>query len=165
MSYEVKFGFATGHSLVFSAFQPSGAGRGLEQQPLPEIRAKGYYVATPITSLVASDMVLAYELENVYWEDDLVYILSYENVFYEGARVYYEEDWVMDFDSTFLDEVTSTDDPIGVGEYGPDIVSTTINTDLTTLQTAVDDLVVDQNKVLNVYDERPEPEAAQMIIE
>lgn len=144
MSYEVKFGFPTGYSLVFSAFQPSGAGRGLEQQPLPEIPAKGYYVATPITDLVVGDMVLAYELEDVYWENDLVYVLTENSVYWEGKRVHYEGDWVIWPDDTVNEIVTSLGDVVGSGEYES----------VTDISTTVTNIYNSQTDVHNVYDER-----------
>lgn len=143
----VKFGFLTGYNLVFAAFQPNGTGRGLENQPLYEIVPVGYYRAEPAIALEDGDVVLAYELETVLWDDEIVVYLTYDYVFYEGKQVYYEGDWVMDLDNTYNDVVHWTGDVVGSGEY---IFGTG---DISELVDDVETLVAQQGTVVNVYDE------------
>lgn len=144
MSYEVKFGYFADYSLVFAAFQPDGTGRGVQQQPLPEMRNTGYYSATPAEALVVGDIVLVYQLKDVIYEDELVTCLAYPAVVHEGIRVHYEGDLVESRDSETNQIVTCVDDPVGSGEYE----------DVTDVSDNIDTLIEGQTSVFNVYDER-----------
>ncbi|MDD5458398.1 MAG: hypothetical protein PHF37_03290 [Phycisphaerae bacterium] len=117
MAYEVKLGYISGQEMVFTAFQPSGAGRGVPNQPLTEVRPTGYYFATPITALETGDIVLAYVAEKVTWEDAPVSVLTEDSVYYEGDRVSYEGDWVFDFDNTVVEKVVWVGEPVAQAEY------------------------------------------------
>jgi hypothetical protein len=118
MDYEVKFTWHSGFDLVFTAYQPSGVGRGIPDQPLPEVRDVGYYRATPLTDLVDGDVVQVHRLETVTWEDAVVVYLETEvPVLWELERVFSDEDWVADLDSTVNDTVTSKGQPVGSGEF------------------------------------------------
>lgn len=148
MPYEVKFAYQSAKDLVFSAFQPSGSGRGLAYQILPELVNHGYYRATPLTALVDGDVVIVYRQQEVEYEDDLVVYLTNEHVFYEDEYVVYEGEYVKDFDTTSNQKVLWTERPVGSGEF-------TFGTgDLSSLIDDVETLVDDSNIVLNVYDER-----------
>jgi len=152
MSNEVKFGWLPGHRLAFTAYQPTGIGRGIPDQPLQEIRDTGLYLAEPLTALVDGDVALVNELETVTWEDDIVIYLSEESlVYWEGARVYYEGEWVADFDTTVNSLVTSKSNPIGIGEF------TIESGEMSGMADDVEQLIEDGNIVTNVYDETAHP--------
>lgn len=144
MSYEVKFGWIANKNLCFAAYQPNGTGRGVEQQPLPEVRDVGYYRATPAESLVISDVVLVYQFENVTAGSDTVTSLGYADVVSNGIRVHAGGDLVSDFNTIQRQVVTSVNNPVGSGEYD-DLVGTS---------DSIDDLTTGQTTVLNQYDER-----------
>ena len=146
-SYAVKFGYVTGQKLCFSAYDPNGTGRGIEGQSLPEL-AKGYYGATPLTDLVAGDEVVAYVLDQVTYGGSPVVILSPNSIYYEGARVRYEEQWVISNDSTSNQLVTSIGAVVGAQEW--EHVANWFDL----MDVDVNNILVNQNKVINFY---PQP--------
>jgi hypothetical protein len=148
MSYEVKFGFATGYNLVFTAFAEDGTGRGLAHQPLYEVHPTGYYRADSATSLVDGDVVLVYNNEAVYWEDVAVYCLTYAGVYWENDPVYWEGYEVLDYDSEIVDAVRCVGEVVGSGEYEFD------TGEISSITESVADLVEGQSKVDVVFDER-----------
>jgi len=158
MAYDVKFGFARGYNLVFTAFQPSGTGRGTGDQPLYEVPPTGYYRAEPATVLEDGDMVLVYDYETVYWEDAIVVVLSYEYVFYEGRQVYYEGAKVLDTDNTFTDVVYTPGNVVGQGEFAFG------SGDVAGLVDDIDTLLEWQGSVTNTYDERVDGVAGQVLM-
>lgn len=144
MSYEVKFGFQLGNFLVFTAFQPSGVGRGLAYQFLQEVINHGYYRATPGTDLVVGDTVLVYEQEKVYWESALVRVLNDDYVFYDGEYVMHEGVYVRNYDTEVTEQVFVNERTVGTGEYES----------VTDISTTVTNIYNSQTDVHNVYDER-----------
>lgn len=139
--------------MVFTAYQSEGAGRGIANQPLYEVRPTGYYWGVPITDLMSDDVVLIYISEIVYYENDVVFISTEDFIFYEGYRIHYEGEWVFSFDDLINEIVTWVGNPVGSGEYRLEIIETNVK-----------NLVTGQGKVLNIYDERPAVSAAQLII-
>ena len=144
MAYNVKLGYAIGKNLVFTAFQPSGAGRGLAYQFLQEVVNHGYYRAEPVTDLVVGDMVLVYEQEQVYWENDIVRILNDDYIYYDGEYVYYEGEYVRNYDAEVNEKVFLNEKVVGTGEYES----------VTKVSDDLDEIIADQGTVYNVYDER-----------
>ncbi len=150
MSYEVKFGFEPGNNLVFTAFRPSGVGRGLAHQFMQEVINHGYYRATPMTTLVVGDAVLVYKQEIVYYDDERVLVLAYENVFHENEYVWHDGEYVYDYDSESNQIVFWTEKPVGVGEYES----------VADISDDIDDIIAGQSIVNNIYDERDRDGAA-----
>ena len=111
---------------------------------LPEVRPTGYYRDTPATALVVGDIVLVYRRENVEHESELVYILNFEDVYYDNVQVQHEGEYVKDFDTTAEQRVIWIGNPVGSGEF----------TDVTDISDSIDDLTTGQTTVFNVYDER-----------
>ena len=104
--------------MAFTAYQPSGIGRGIPDQPLPEVRDVGYYRAKPLTAFVDGDVIQVHELYTVTWEDaDVTYLSEEVPVYWELERVFCDEDWVADLDTTVNDLVTSKSEPVGSGEF------------------------------------------------
>jgi hypothetical protein len=148
MSYEAKFTWQSGRRLAFTAYQPSGAGRGIPDQPLDEVRDTGYYRAEPLTDFVDGDIVQVHELYDVTWEDAVVVYLETEvPVLWEYERVFCDEDWVADRDGTVNDLVTSKGEPVGSGEF------TISSGDLSGLVDDVEDILVAQQRVDTFVDE------------
>lgn len=154
MDYEAKFTWHSGRTLAFTAYQPSGAGRGIPDQPLSEVRDVGYYRATPLTDFVDGDVVQVHELETVTWEDAEVVCLSGEvPVYWEYKRVFCDEVWVADLDTTVNDLVTSKSEPVGSGEFA------FASGEVSGLVDDVEQIIQDGNIVTNVYDETAGPSA------
>ena len=60
MANEITFGFLTGKTLTYGAYEPDGSVRTAAATALPEIGATGYYTATN-GSIVAGDIVIVKE--------------------------------------------------------------------------------------------------------
>ncbi len=152
MDYEAKFTWHSGRVLAFTAYQPSGSGRGNPDQPLPEVRDVGYYRAKPLTAFVDGDVIQVHELYTVTWEDvEVVYLSEEAPVYWEYERVFCDEDWVADLDTTVNDLVTSKSEPVGSGEFA------FASGDVSGLVDDVEQLINDGNIVTNVYDETAQP--------
>lgn len=147
MGYDIKFAFASGYNLVFAAFQPNRTGRGIENQPLYERVPTGFYTAEPATILEDGDVALVYDNETVYWENEMVVVLTEENVLYESEQVYYEGAMVFDLDSVSTDRVNWTGKVVGQGEY------TFGSGDVSSLVTNISNVLVAQQRVDTHYDE------------
>lgn len=142
MPNEVKFSWRTGFRLAFTAYQPDGTGRGIPDQPLPELRDTGYYHATPLTALEENDVVQAHILHTVAWEDtDVIYVEVGAQVFWEDEQVFWEEDWVFDLDTSINETVTWKGRPVGAAEVTFD-------------DGAIEELFDQGNRVLVVEDTR-----------
>ncbi len=141
MSFEVKFGWYPDNQLVFAAFQPDGTGRGIQRQPLPEVRNVGYYRSTPATDLVISDVVLVYLEQEMTHEDSAMYYLYYADLVFEGVRMHHDGDLMTDFDTAEDQNMTWVDKPCGVGEF-QDVLSTAADIDV---------LSAEGSQVLNIY--------------
>lgn len=158
MDYEAKFTWHSGRVLAFTAYQPSGSGRGIPDQPLPEVRPVGYYRAKPLTDFVDGDIIQVHELVNVTWEDaEVIYLSEEVQVLWELERVFCDEDWVADLDNSVNDLVTSKSEPVGSGEFA------FASGDVSGLVDDVEQLINDGNIVTNVYDEREGPSAGMSL--
>jgi len=165
---EIKFGFTSGLSLCFTVFDKNGNFRTIEHIPLYELKDTGYYTGTAPVDLTTGDIILAYELEAVTYDDVGTTISTYERVYYEGDLVFYEGGEVFWYDSASVDVVTWTGDPIGSGEYvsQSDIIAylisistgqTTTTSDVDTSFLAVRDALARalENKDIGYYELRP----------
>lgn len=159
MSYYVKFGFATGENLVFSAFDEDDEGRGLAHQPLYEVVPTGYYRAEPATALEDGDFVLVYKNEAVYWESVMVFCSVYDKVYWESDPVYWEGDEVLDYDTEIIEAVRIVGEVVGTGEYEYE------TGEISDITESIDELVEGQSKVDVVFDEREAGEEEVIIAE
>ena len=144
MPYECKFGFQSGNFLAFTAFQPSGIGRGLAHQFMLEVVNHGYYRATPVISLVVGDMVLVYKQEKVLYESAGVLYLDYEYVFWEDEYIAHDGEYIRDLDTESNQKVFWTEEPVGVGEYESAV----------DISTSITNITNNQTDVYNTYNER-----------
>ena len=147
MANEIKLGFETNRTLTYAVYNPDGTEVTAPATSLPEIAATGYYTATD-ANIAAGDIwiITDADIGVVYYETD--------TVTYDGATVYYEAEGML-----------------FQGEYLPDVVSTSIASDVSdvedkvdTVDTNVDSLVLATGKVLieNVPSAEPEKRKAEI---
>lgn len=88
----------------------------------------------------------------VYDEDGSVVTAAGTSLPEEGTTGYYHatDANISALDVVIIKESTNI---VGYAQYSPDVTSTAIDADLTTIETKIDDLIVDQNKVTNIYEE------------
>lgn len=126
MSEEITFGYTSGLTLKYEAYQPDGTIR-TASISLPEIGTTGYYVASD-ADIEAGDFVIV--KKSPYGADDVV----------------------------------------GSGQYKPEVSASSITADLAdietkidTIDTNVDLLIVEQQRVENVYDQETPTETIKVI--
>jgi len=107
MAYEITFGFVSGRTLTYGAYQPGGTVRTAAGTSLPEQAGTGYYRATD-AALVAADFVIV------------------------------------------TDSVLGI---VGQGQFKPEISATAIEAKIDIIDANVDLLIVEQQRVNNVYDD------------
>ena len=70
MANEITFGFQTGRTLTYGAYEPDGSVRTAAATALPEIGATGYYTAND-ANVVAGDVVIVKEgTQTVGWGEE-----------------------------------------------------------------------------------------------
>lgn len=158
MDYEVKTTFLSGYNLVFTAYQPSGIGRGIPDTPLEEVKATGYYRAKPTAELQEGDTVQVHRYERVHWENEDALILTEQHIVYEDEWVYYEDNWILDFDNTYNASVFWTGKPVGSGEFilpigGMDEISDDL-----------DSITASSGTVNNVYNSRDDGSGSGVVV-
>jgi hypothetical protein len=130
---------------VFTVFQPDGTGRGVAEQLLTELYNQGYYRAEAVTEPSDGDVALVYIRRDVTYDDGQVTFLDYETVTYESLPVYYEGEYLIDYDTTSAQNVLWTDRVVGSGEFEESVGDVATN---------VDTLMAHEGSVTNLYDER-----------
>ena len=138
MANEITFGFATGKTLTYGAYQPDGTVRTAAATALTEVAGTGYYKATD-ADITAGDIVIVREgTTEVGWGE---YRPEVNTVLIEG------------------DDVTETI----IGTAGDTLEDLSGQMDV--IDANLDQLIIDQNKVLNVVDETEEKPSLQITVE
>lgn len=108
----VTFGFKTGETLTYGAYEPDGTVRTAAATALPEIGATGYYTAVD-ANLIAGDIVIVHDgTRNVGWGE---YRTEVDCALIEGA----------DFTDTLIGADGDTHEDLS---EQLDIITTTLNT-------------------------------------
>lgn len=132
MANEIKLGYVTGETLTYAVYNPDGTQVTAPGTSLPEIGSTGYYTASN-ASIAAGDVIIV---------SDAVSVL------FQGI---YKEDVVS---SALSAEIAALDAKIDIIDGVVDSIAAdviTIDGKIDTIDTNVDLLIVEQQRVENVY--------------
>ena len=142
MANKVKFCYPTGYSLSFTVFDEDGYFRTTEYLSLDETRDTGYYTGNSTFPLTTGDVIVVYENEVLYYEDESLVDTTYEELAWEGEILYYEGSPLASFDDTYVTPLIWNGEPVGFGEY----------IDQNDLLVLINQIITDQTDVVSDLD-------------